>query len=1333
MKINKILVIFISLIAGISILLWNGIQSDWVGSKFSEYVTQKLSSKLSAEVNFKSLDIKLFPPGIELNEVSYVDKIDKELIIKSEIVGLKFDLIKSMQKELTLDEIYIHNSKIRYTSPIKKAKSSDLNFKLSDINIENILKQINKKIPIRLNKLSFLNTSMVLDNEELNLNKLFLEPKQKEIDLLVDIDAVNKEFQGIKVKRIKFNGTLSDESILIDSLNVKNLKSQIEMKGIVSNYKKTETINFNIDYNVFGDIQYFNRYLELITKENIEKGNLKLDGYLKGSLKDFDSKNTLEINDFITPYVDGDRAIALVDLNENEIRVNKFILNKGFQELIVNKPFQFLNFKTNKFIEEPILAKLTKVKLNNGLKILKENLSVLDAEVSGSLKFVLNEKDYSFKLVDKVKFEKISLNISNNQIIDIPVLYSNNGIFKIFQDRFEMNLDINKDKTNLSINGSVMFDGPLKFTSKNGQIDLKDLGQISGIKYQGVGQTQINVYKYKSDSYMDINGKFDNFKIEKYSQDKVSANISLNFENMKMRIKDIVAFSGRTKSEADLEFNLKDQKINGTVEHSNIIFEEVVRSLNLADNMKNFAIQGDWSANYKLSGYLDAKKIVVDGEIKGKNNLFFDETFESISAQFKYSNQNLNIYNILFKRLNGTVEGSYQYSLITDTSNFSINPKQLTLEEFSFINKLPLGINGKLSGQISGVYKDSLDSLYSELVVIDSSIPGKKIGDSYLKMRLNQNIFDIELKLLGDKVVIDSKNYLKDLQNSRLNFVTTIDDINEVIGTNRLVNLEDTDISGQFFSKGFIEYNIKNLKIINSTVNIEKFSFYKDVIDFNYENPNQDEILVQDGKIKSWDFYLRGKNFYFISNAKGAFDKSFMLDADFKIDASIFEVLNKVVSKASGAIYGKYSLSDLKDLPNQKLKVKANGLSLSTSGYPLRFENINFLVNVDNKRIIIENLSSKLGAGNFIANGDVDFYNFVPKMNLDFKFTNAGITLFEKSNMIFSGSGSLKGSSFPYDLKSQFYIESFNLINEFTDLLSKSSSYSEDIKYLPNSQATSNQHLLTIKVDVKTLNPVYVKNSMADISFLSSLKISGSELSPSARGSVYLVPGINKVYFKGNDYDIIKSNIIFYNNRPISNPELDIEASSKIENYRLNAKVTGPAKNFNLNLRSDPFLEKSDILSLIAFGYTENTSTSLSEEQKSTMTQAGIGSLLFERFKINETLKKELGIQLNVGTEISSIENDYLSQRSGTGNSGQRVTSATKIGIKKEISSKVDLAVSSTIGSSVGQRQRMNLDYKVSDKVSLEGIYESRTDTQGVLQGTDSSLGMDVRIKWTFK
>ena len=63
---------------------------------------------------------------------------------------------------------------------------------------------------------------------------------------------------------------------------------------------------------------------------------------------------------------------------------------------------------------------------------------------------------------------------------------------------------------------------------------------------------------------------------------------------------------------------------------------------------------------------------------------------------------------------------------------------------------------------------------------------------------------------------------------------------------------------------------------------------------------------------------------------------------------------------------------------------------------------------------------------------------------------------------------------------------------------------------------------------------------------------------------------------------------------------------------------------------------------------------------------AGVGALLFDRFKINETLKKEFGLQVNVGTEISKANQNRINTQTTNQAVGQ-VRSATTIEVKKQI------------------------------------------------------------------
>ena len=107
----------------------------------------------------------------------------------------------------------------------------------------------------------------------------------------------------------------------------------------------------------------------------------------------------------------------------------------------------------------------------------------------------------------------------------------------------------------------------------------------------------------------------------------------------------------------------------------------------------------------------------------------------------------------------------------------------------------------------------------------------------------------------------------------------------------------------------------------------------KDPIDVSYRDDNP-EILVQNGDIKRWSTDIRGRNFYFISQGKGKTLKDYETTTHMKIDASIIETLNNIVSKASGSLRGKLILGEKSGKEIYEANLTSNNLSLSSTYLP---------------------------------------------------------------------------------------------------------------------------------------------------------------------------------------------------------------------------------------------------------------------------------------------------------------------------------------------------------------------------------------------------------------
>jgi translocation and assembly module TamB len=212
----------------------------------------------------------------------------------------------------------------------------------------------------------------------------------------------------------------------------------------------------------------------------------------------------------------------------------------------------------------------------------------------------------------------------------------------------------------------------------------------------------------------------------------------------------------------------------------------------------------------------------------------------------------------------------------------------------------------------------------------------------------------------------------------------------------------------------------------------------------------------------------------------------------------------------------------------------------------------------------------------------------------------------------------------------------------------------------------------------------------------------------------------------------MSADINFNPKKEMNNPDFDIQALTIISTYKVYPKAYGDLERFNFDLTSEPALPRNSILSLIAFGYTDEIQNSLYSKDQQSLTQVGVGSFVFDRFKISDILNKQFGLQVNLGTVIEQSSTDsLLSGRSQDSTGGQgstglgRTRSATKIELKKRLDEALTLSVSSTMGGSIGQRQSMNLNYGLSKNIQVEGVYELRTNEEGEADIIYNSIGGD--------
>lgn len=190
---------------------------------------------------------------------------------------------------------------------------------------------------------------------------------------------------------------------------------------------------------------------------------------------------------------------------------------------------------------------------------------------------------------------------------------------------------------------------------------------------------------------------------------------------------------------------------------------------------------------------------------------------------------------------------------------------------------------------------------------------------------------------------------------------------------------------------------------------------------------------------------------------------------------------------------------------------------------------------------------------------------------------------------------------------------------------------------------------MNLDIQIQTAPDVALQSKVAEsIQADASLRLRGTVSNPALLGRVNISQG--SVLFFGNKYTISRGTISFYNATKID-PILDVDLQTRARGVDVTLTVTGPPSHLGFTYRSDPPLEFSDIVALLATGRTpDDPSLALRGNAPTpTFEQLGASTLL------GQTLATPLAGRLQRFFGVSRIKIDP--QLAGVGGTpGARLT-----------------------------------------------------------------------------
>ena len=1341
MRFKSVLGAFLFIILASFIAFVVFIQTKSFGGLVTKIVSDVSKRKAQTDVKIKNFTISVFPPGLELNRVRIKKKISDVENFEAELgkIGFYISLIEIEEKKLTFGEIRIADSYIHYTFPKKEEELKEI-----DQQLINKVFDFSKNSPVRVDTVLIENTKFFANHDLLEARRLKVFQKGDSFITRFHIANIKpSEEVDFTLDEVWGDAEVSKTEINLYRLKVQHDVHTLLVKGQVKNFRLLKGSEVALNGEAQLQLKSLDHDYKLPEVIEVKDGFAKLGFNVQYVNKKVSAKSDIVLTNFKSNLFHADELRSSLDFIQDKVTVNKIELTHKTEKLKLLAPVVVADIAHKTWLMKPVNAYVENLDLNNVLRFLGPSLQSLKGRLTGQLTFEKRHNDFYFKPKDNFHVQKLGLVVGEDKdpftVLMVKSARLKSSEFAIVNGEFQMSAMVELPHSKLEVDGFIN-KNRLKFFVPESPVDLEDFGNISNLDIKGAGNLSVDVSGPLDDTVITLKGKTKGFEILGYRLDQTEKSISIGLKDDVVIINKMESLVGKTHITGDGLVNYGNRDIALGISSNDATATDLLEILHPVLSKVDF-LPSDLDLKGRVDVNIFGKYRLPELKIKAKvdfTDLVAYGEYVSV-GRFDVSllNEILSFSNLEGSKGQGRIEGDFSVDLNSKLMKLKYRWDNLLLSGFNAFKNLGLNLDSRVTGTFSGQGTPSKYHFKLDSKLFNTRTPNYNFEDSDIVMNLYNDHIAGDVDLLGRIITADFDLSLTDSHKSKVNLKLINSDIKPMAVGVFGEHLEAEDITGRVHMELNSSFN-RGFNNLDLTGSVKQLVFNHPEFNVNYQSKNP-EFVVKNSEIDAWNLNIKESDLFLVTKGEGTFGERVSLVHELHLNSKLIDILIAPVLSSEGFLRNIVRVDGKKSDYSFSVTSKATDVSFSIEQLPIPINHLKYDVEFADNRLTIQELTTSLDSGAVALKGDIFFDGNEPDINLKYQFDRAEIPILGKSMINVTGEGIILGNNTPYTVGGEILINKAQIVNELNDFSSKSATFSQ-IRFLPKNQESTVGKLLVLNVNVKAETPVRITNSLMDVALKGELQLTGNPSRPRADGRLYSPINSSRIFFKNNEYLITNADINFNPKKEISNPDFDVQALTLISNYKVYPKAYGDLERFNFDLTSDPALPRNSILSLIAFGYTDEIQSTLEQKDQQSLTQVGVGSFVFDRFKISDILNKQFGLQVNLGTLIEQSGTDsLLTGRSQEGQFGQgggalgRTRSATKIELKKRLDEALTLSVSSTMGGSIGQRQSMNLNYGLTKKVQLEGVYELRTNADGEEDIIDNSIGADVKFRWTFK
>ena len=661
---------------------------------------------------------------------------------------------------------------------------------------------------------------------------------------------------------------------------------------------------------------------------------------------------------------------------------------------------------------------------------------------------------------------------------------------------------------------------------------------------------------------------------------------------------------------------------------------------------------------------------VVGGAIEGQH-------YHSLIADVNLAGQDVNLTKLTLLQDGGTVEGNGTYHLKTGTFLANLDGTNFELSHFPQAKDPRLSVAGglKFDAHASGTLESP--SILAGVHLRNLVLGGQPAGtlEVIAHTQGNTAYFTAQNSLTTARLQVKGQTALHDNFDTQANIVLTELNIAPFL---RAFHVQS--VSGNSSIGGTINLAgpLRQPKHFSGDADINQFAVNLQGIALQAAGPIR--ASLHNGVLNLTQAHITGPDTNMEVSGAAALTgtQDLAVTAQGSINMKLAQTFEPDIT-SSGHVDFNVNASGTITQPLFSGRVHVTNVALALKDLPNGISKLNGNLIFDQNRLQVQDLVGTTGGGQLKLGGFLIYqqgiYGDFTATGKDIRVRYLGISATADTTM------HLQGSQNNMLLSGNVQITRF-IIGRNVDFASFASGPSAQVPPDPNAPSSH----VRLDVHIFSAPQLDFQNSYAQLAGSVDLRIRGTVAQPAILGKISITDGTAN--FAGTTYRLQRGQI-FFTNPVMIQPIIDIDATTRVEEYDVTIGLHGNISQLTPTFRSEPPLPQADVISLLALGRTQEEQALYSQQEQSIGADSTTNALL------GGALNAAVGsrVQKLFGGGSVKIDPTYV----GTiGSSSARIT------VSQNISRNVQVTYATNVNATAQQLIQAQVD--ITQSVSILAV-----------------------------